>query len=75
MHDGRFADLESVMEHYSTGLQDNPNLDVRLRNSNGSALRLNIQPSEKKAIIAFLNTLTDHTMITDPKFSNPFKAK
>ncbi len=76
MHDGRFADLESVMEHYSTGLQDNPNLDTRLRSSStGSALRLNISPGEKKAIIAFLNTLTDHTMITDPKFSNPFKAK
>jgi cytochrome c peroxidase len=75
MHDGRFADLESVMEHYSTGLQDNPNLDTRLRDGNGSALRLNIPPNEKKAIIAFLNTLTDHTMITDPKFSNPFKAK
>jgi len=75
MHDGRFADLESVMEHYSTGLQDNPNLDDRLRNSDGAAARLNIPSSEKKAIIAFLNTLTDHTMITDPKFSNPFKAK
>lgn len=75
MHDGRFADLESVMEHYSTGLQGNPNLDPRLRTSIGSPLRFNIPPNEKKAIIAFLNTLTDHTMITDPKFSNPFKAK
>jgi cytochrome c peroxidase len=75
MHDGRFADLESVMEHYSTGLQDNPNLDTRLRNGTGSPLHLNIPQNEKKAIIAFLNTLTDHSMITDPKFSNPFKAK
>jgi cytochrome c peroxidase len=28
---------------------------------------------EKKALIAFLNTLTDQEMLTDPKWSNPFK--
>ncbi|MEO7989629.1 MAG: cytochrome c peroxidase [Chryseolinea sp.] len=75
MHDGRFASLDSVIEHYSTGLEDNANLDFRLRGNTGAPLRLNISQNDKRAIIAFLNTLTDYTMITDPKFSNPFKAK
>lgn len=75
MHDGRFATLEDVMEHYSTGIEDNPNLDFRLRNFDGSAKRLNISEADKKAIVAFLNTLTDYQMIADPKFSSPFKVK
>jgi cytochrome c peroxidase len=75
MHDGRFATLEDVMEHYSTGIEDSPNLDFRLRNIDGSAKRLNISEADKKAIVAFLNTLTDYQMIANPKFSSPFKVK
>ena len=39
----------------------------------GSPLRPNLNPLEKKAMIAFLNTLTDETVLTEPKYSNPFK--
>lgn len=74
MHDGRFASLEEVMEHYSEGLKSHPNLDFRLRETGGEAKILNIPEADKKAIIAFLNTLTDYSMISDPKFSTPFKA-
>jgi cytochrome c peroxidase len=28
--------------------------------------------AEKDALIAFLNTLTDYSLLTDPKFSDPF---
>lgn len=31
MHDGRFNTLEEVLEHYSTGIMPNKNLDFRLR--------------------------------------------
>ena len=31
MHDGRFATLEDVVKHYSSGIQSHPNLDFRLR--------------------------------------------
>ncbi len=75
MHDGRFASLDSVIEHYSVGLEDNANLDFRLRSNTGEPLRLNISQNDKRAIIAFLNTLTDYTMVTDSKYSNPFKTK
>ncbi len=73
MHDGRFATLEEVIDHYSNGVASHPNLDERLRDPNtGSPLVLNITPDEKTALIAFMHTLTDHSFITDPKFSDPF---
>lgn len=75
MHDGRFSTLEEVMGHYSEGLSNHPNLDFRLRNFSNEAKVMNIPDADKKAIITFLNTLTDVTMISDPKFSNPFKAQ
>ena len=73
MHDGRFETLEEVIDHYSTGLNGNENLDIRLKNfMTDQPLFLNITESEKKSIVAFLNTLTDYTMISDPDLSNPF---
>jgi hypothetical protein len=29
---------------------------------------------EKAGLVAFLRTLTDYTMISDPKFSDPFQV-
>jgi cytochrome c peroxidase len=75
MHDGRFATLNDVLEHYSHGIQNDPNLDPRLRTTNGQPLRMNISENEKKAIVAFLNTLTDYSMVTDDRYSDPFKVK
>lgn len=74
MHDGRFESLEEVLEHYSIGIEDNPNLDLRLRSQSGQPMTFNIPETDKQAIIAFLNTLTDQEMISDPRFSNPFKS-
>jgi cytochrome c peroxidase len=65
MHDGRFATLEAVLDHYSSGGTQHPNKDVRVQ-------PLNLTDSEKRALIAFLKTLTDRTFLTDPKFSDPF---
>jgi cytochrome c peroxidase len=66
-HDGRFATLEAVIDHYSdTAIQD-PNLGYMI-----PVGPLKFTTSEKWALIAFLNTLTDRTLLTDPKFSNPF---
>lgn len=75
MHDGRFNTLEEVIDHYSRGIQDHPALDARLRGADGAPMRMNIRDDEKQAIVAFLNMLTDYTLITDPKLSNPFKTK
>lgn len=75
MHDGRFETLEEVIDHYSEGIEESENLDPRLRNQDGSARKFNIPKTEKRAIVAFLNSMTDPHMIGDPKFSNPFKLK
>ena len=74
MHDGRFNTLEQVVEFYDNGIQDNPNLDFRLRDSNhnNAPIRFNFTDEEKAALVAFLETLTDELFITDPKFSDPF---
>lgn len=72
MHDGRFATLGDVIDHYSTGVQDNPNLDIRLRGAGGQPIRRNFSPQERAALIAFLETLTDETLATDPRWSDPF---
>jgi cytochrome c peroxidase len=73
MHDGRFKTLSEVIDHYTSGIEDHPELDPRLRGVDNQPKKFNITRSEKDAIIAFLNTLTDHSMLKDPKFSNPFK--
>ncbi len=75
MHDGRFETLEECIEHYSTGIQDHPNLDERLRAETGEPKIFNISDYDKKAIIAFLGTLTDKDMISAKRFSDPFKTK
>ncbi|HSU27505.1 MAG TPA: c-type cytochrome, partial [Chitinophagaceae bacterium] len=73
MHDGRFNTLEEVIEHYSTGVKNHPNLSQQLRLPNGNPRLLNLPPADKAALVAFLKTLTDNSVITDVKFSNPFK--
>ena len=70
MHDGRFATLREVIDHYDSGVQDNPNLSNRLRR-NGNVRRLNLSESEKY-LEAFLNTLTDEAFLEDERFSDPF---
>jgi cytochrome c peroxidase len=74
MHDGRFNTLEEVIEHYSTGIKMNPALHPTLRDENdyNSPRKMNITNEDKRALIAFLNTLTDPVFVTDPKFSDPF---
>lgn len=73
MHDGRFASLEEVIDHYNIGVTDHPNLDFRLKNEDGSPKRPEISDVEISAIVAFLGTLTDYDMIEDERFSNPFE--
>lgn len=73
MHDGRFATLDQVVEHYSTGVQNHPTLSPQLRLPNGQPRRLNLSVQDKAALVAFLRTLTDVAVTTDVKFSNPFK--
>jgi cytochrome c peroxidase len=71
MHDGRFATLPEVLDHYSEHIAGGPTLSPTLRDSAGRPVLLHLTDVEKKALLAFLNTLTDSTFITDPRFSDP----
>ncbi|SHH21194.1 cytochrome-c peroxidase [Ferrimonas marina] len=73
MHDGRFATLEEVIEHYSSGIQPHPNLMAPLITSDGEPARFDFTQEEKDALVAFLHTLTDETMLADEKYSDPFQ--
>jgi len=73
MHDGRFATLREVIDHYDHGIIKSPNLDALLMDSSSNVLQMNLSEDDKNALEAFLHTLTDDTMLNDPKFSNPFQ--
>jgi cytochrome c peroxidase len=73
MHDGRFATLDDVLEHYSSGIQSHPNLSPLLKDAAGTPVRMNFSDDEKAALLAFLHTLTDDKQRIDPRFADPFK--
>ena len=62
MHDGRFFTLEQVLDHYSEGVVESSTLDPSL---SGSQLGIPLTDLEKNQIIAFLNTLTSSSVITE----------
>lgn len=67
MHDGRFEYLSQVLDHYSSGIKQSSTLDPIL-----SAGNIPLSAQDKSDIIAFLQTLTDYTFISDKRFSeNP----
>lgn len=71
MHDGRFTSLAQVIAHYDNGVLNGPALDNRLRQGNNPQ-RLNLSQADQAALAAFLGTLTDTSLTTDPRFGNPF---
>jgi cytochrome c peroxidase len=72
MHDGRFATLADVVDFYDRGIQEGPALDERLRRDR-TPQRLKLSSADRAALVAFLMTLTDHALTTDPRFSDPFR--
>jgi cytochrome c peroxidase len=72
MHDGRFATLAEVVDFYASGVQDGPALDPRLRQGDGPR-RLALDAADRAALVAFLKTLDDPVLTTDPRFSDPFR--
>src|SRR3954452_7991800 len=68
MHDGRFSTLEEVVQFYSSGVQDGQFLDPRLKDPT----QLNLTQEQTSDIVAFLNTLTDNSFLTNSIFSDPF---
>jgi cytochrome c peroxidase len=71
MHDGRFKTLEEVIDHYSSGVQRSPTLDPNLAKHPNDGIGLT--SADKKALVAFLKTLTDTNLPTS--FSPKGQAK
>lgn len=67
MHDGRFFTLDAVLDHYTSQVQNTPNLDPQLQQ--GSQLGIAITAEEKLKLLAFLKTLNDRAFVTDKRFS------
>jgi cytochrome c peroxidase len=56
MHDGRFATLEEVVAHYSSGIHRSATLDPNLAKHPEGGLQLS--PGDQQALVAFLKTLS-----------------
>ena len=61
MHDGRFATLEKVIEHYDSGGHFSSTVDPLMKKL---GVGLNLTNQEKSDLIDFLKTLTDYDYIT-----------
>jgi cytochrome c peroxidase len=69
MSDGTIQTLEEVIDHYNIGLKESTTLDPALRFTKEKGLMLS--PLDKADLVAFLKTLTDYTLISDPKYADP----
>ena len=77
MHDGSIADLNAVLDHYAAGgrtISEGEYAGVGSESPFKSPLVRGfvLSESERADLIAFLESLTDETLLTDPRFSNPF---
>jgi cytochrome c peroxidase len=72
MHTGKIGDLSTAVTHYGSLITDNQNLDRRLKPNGVNVQRLNLQPAEIAAVVAFLKTLAGTNVYTDKKWSTPF---
>ena len=78
MHDGSIATLEEVLDFYAAGgrnITSGPHAGDGRANPYKSDLisRIDLSAQEKADLVAFLKTLTDETLLTSSRFSNPFK--
>jgi cytochrome c peroxidase len=79
MHDGSIATLPDVLRFYAAGgrhLTNGPWAGDGRANPYKSDLitLIDLNEQEQADLVAFLETLTDHGFLTDPRFSNPFSS-
>lgn len=63
MHDGRYKNLSQVLDHYTIGIKQSGSLDEGLKNG------IQLTNSEKEDLIAFLNSLSDYSLIGNSNLS------
>jgi cytochrome c peroxidase len=77
MHDGSIATLEQAIDHYAAGgrvIGDGPLAGDGRANPYKDPLiaGIDLTAQERADLVAFLKTLTDRRVTTDPRFSDPF---
>jgi cytochrome c peroxidase len=65
MHDGRFKNLQQVLNHYTNGINHSKILSPELKQG------IVLSSNEKVDVIAFLLTLTDQSFLFNKQFSYP----
>jgi len=78
MHDGSVPTLEAAVEHYAGAgrtITEGPLAGDGRANPYKDPLitQIDLTPGDKADLVAFLKTLTDRRMLTDKRFSDPFK--
>lgn len=67
---------QTLRKHNDGGLFDfGPEIPEEAEATGRRPLRMFMTSDEKAALVAFMRTLTDYSLITDPKFSDPFVAE
>ncbi len=66
MHDGRFATLDEVIDHYSEGLKNSPSIDPLMKKVAQGGVGLT--DKDKADLKAFLLSLSDEKFVTNPAF-------
>lgn len=72
MHDGRFTSLLQVMVFYNSQVRASAAVDDRMLDETGEPIRLGLTTDEMNALVAFMGTLTDASLLGDVRFSDPF---
>lgn len=65
MHDGRFATIAQVINHYRTGVQNSSTVDPLVQGG------ISMTNNEAIDISVFLRTLSDSTILTNPVYKKP----
>lgn len=79
MHDGSLTTLEAVLDHYAAGGRTLVSGQANAGVGRDSPLKspfmtgFDLSAQEKADVIAFLQSLTDETFLTDPRHSDPWK--
>jgi cytochrome c peroxidase len=66
MHDGSVKTLEDAIEHYKRGGVENANRSEFVKS-------FALTAAEKQDVLAFLRSLTDSTIATNPRFADPWR--
>ncbi|AKF04834.1 methanobactin export MATE transporter MbnM [Sandaracinus amylolyticus] len=79
MHDGSIATLDEVIDHYAAGgrtIAEGPYAGVGSASplKSGLVVGFELTPDERRDLIAFLESLTDESFLTDPALADPWST-